>query len=357
MISYSDSGVNVAEADRGISRMVDRLKQTWRNHRVVLDIGYFANIVDTNDGNGLVGSTDGVGSKTMICTMMDNYDSIGIDCVAMNVNDVICVGAKPIFMLDYIAMDQVDQDILDRISIGLTEGAQQAGVAIIGGETSQLRGLVDGFDLVGAVTGRVRLDRVVTGSDIAVGDTIIGIESNGIHANGMTLARRVLFEQSAFDPREYREELGRSIGNELLRPTFIYVKEILEMLSIIKVKALVHITGDGLLNLLRVDRNDTGFVVDKLPEPPAIFKLIQQAGDLDDATMFQTFNMGVGFCVVVAPEYAATAMSILTRYNRRAWVIGHTIRDFENTLYVPDFNLVGTRKSFRVYNDEKDSTS
>lgn len=349
VISYADAGVNVAEADRGISRMTDHLKRTWTRQRVVLDIGYFANIVDCNDGTGLVGSTDGVGSKTIICDMMNRYDTIGIDCVAMNVNDVICVGARPIFMVDYIAMGKIDERVLERIGVGLAEGAMQAGISIIGGETSQLPGMVNGFDLVGACTGKVRLGGVITGNEVAPDDKIIGLESNGIHANGMTMARKVLFRQPGYgslDVNTYVPELGRSVGDELLRPTFIYVNEILDLLCVLPAKALIHITGDGLLNLLRIDRTDIGFVIDNLPEPPAIFKLIQDVGSVTDATMFETFNMGIGFCVVVAPEYVDLAMRLLERHQRKAWVIGETARDFRNTVYIPKYELKGVGKSF-----------
>src|SRR5258708_14288080 len=210
--------------------------------------------------------------------MMGKYDTIGIDCVAMNVNDLLCVGARPVSMVDYIVIDRADAAILDGIAIGLAEGARQAGVSISGGEISQLPDMVRGFDLVGTAVGTVPLDRIVIGRDVEPGDRVIGIASNGIHSNGFTLARRALFEQGSLSAQQVVPVLGRPLGEELLRPTAIYVPEILDILDqISSVKALIHITGDGLLNLPRVAA-EVGFVLDDLPPPPAIFALVEDHG-------------------------------------------------------------------------------
>lgn len=358
MNRYSRYGVNVGEADRGISRLVDRIKGTWPAAgfgAVRLDIGYFANVIDF-DGIGLAVTTDGVGSKTMICEMMMQYSTIGIDCVAMNVNDLICVGATPVSMLDYIGVERAEEWVLDEIGIGLAEGARQAGISISGGEVSQLGDILDGFDLVGTAVGKVALDQIITGHDTEPGDIVIGIASNGIHSNGLSFARKVLFAEALLDP--FDENLvpeldGVRLGEELLRPTFIYVNDVKAILDAVPVRALINITGDGLLNLLRVNRADIGFVLDLLPKPPAIFNVIQRVGMVDRATMYEVFNMGIGFCVVVEPRFAPLVMEVLQERGREAWVLGKAVYDSERGLYMTrrvdldgPLDLVGHGKHF-----------
>ncbi|HKS88771.1 MAG TPA: phosphoribosylformylglycinamidine cyclo-ligase [Stellaceae bacterium] len=347
---YKASGVDVAEADRGLRAIVERLAATWPPRgapgAVQLPIGYFANVVEVG-GLGLAFCTDGVGSKAIVAQMVGRYDTVGIDCVAMNVNDLICVGARPISMVDYIAVERADAAMLDGIAVGLAEGARQAGVSISGGEISQLPEMVRGFDLVGAAVGTVPLDRIIVGRDIVPGDAVIGIASDGIHSNGFTLARRVLFRDAALSPDHVPAELGHSLGEELLRPTPIYVQEILELIERVPVlKALVHITGDGLLNLPRVAA-EVGFVLDDLPPPPPIFRLIEELGDVARAEMFEVFNMGVGFCIVVPAADADATLAILARHGRRATVIGHAVADPEKSVHLPQHNLIGSGKRFR----------
>src|SRR5882672_2892425 len=186
---YKESGVDTAEADTGLQNIVRRIQGTWPRHgmgRVVLPIGYFANVIEM-DGTGIAICTDGVGSKTIIADMMRKYDTIGIDCVAMNVNDMICDGAKPLSLVDYIAIQQADAAMLDAVAVGLCEGARMAGVSISGGETAQLKDIVTGFDLVGMAVGRVPLDRVICGKDVRAGDVVIGVRSNGVHSKGLSL--------------------------------------------------------------------------------------------------------------------------------------------------------------------------
>src|SRR5262245_56468467 len=192
---YKETGVDTAEADAGLNDIIARVQKTWPRAglgRVVLPIGYFANVIEL-DGVGLALCTDGVGSKTMIADMMGKYDTIGIDCVAMNVNDLICVGAKPLSLVDYIAVERTDAAMLDAIGVGLCEGARQAGVSISGGETAQLKDVINGFDLVGMAVGRVALDQVLDGRNVRAGDVVIGVRSNGVHSNGYSLARRAFF--------------------------------------------------------------------------------------------------------------------------------------------------------------------
>ena len=294
-------------------------------------------------------STDGVGSKAIIAQLMNRYDTIGIDCVAMNVNDLICVGAQPISLVDYIAVERANSQVLEAIAVGLAEGAAQAGISISGGEIAQLGDVVRGFDLAGTAVGTVPLDKILTGRHLEPGDRIIGIESSGIHSNGLTLARKVFFKRAQPFPLDFPVPgTGASLGEELLRPTLIYVREIMEILKRVpNVKALANITGDGLLNLNRVERRGVGFVIDQLPGPPEIFKMIQQFGDVGTAEMFEVYNMGVGFCVVVDEADAGAVLSILKEYDRKAWVIGKVIDDPTKGIYLPRHGLIGHKKRFR----------
>jgi phosphoribosylformylglycinamidine cyclo-ligase len=346
---YKEAGVDVGEADRGLANIIARITATWPAAgsfgAVQLPIGYFANVVDIG-GVGLAFCTDGVGSKAIVAQLLGKYDTVGIDCVAMNVNDLVCVGARPVSLVDYIAIDKADAAMLGAIAVGLAEGARQAGVSISGGEISQLPDIVKGFDLVGAAVGTVPLDRIIVGRDIVPGDAVIGIASNGLHSNGFTLARRVLFEQAKLSPDDVLAELGRPLGEELLRPTFIYVPEILEIVERLRsLKALIHITGDGLLNVPRVAA-DVGFVLDDLPPPPAIFALIEEHGGISQAEMFEVFNMGIGFCVVVSPADVGGTLAILARHGRQAQVIGHAVADPEKKVHLPQYRLVGRGKRF-----------
>jgi phosphoribosylformylglycinamidine cyclo-ligase len=348
---YKAAGVDAAAAQSGLGKIVERIKETWPAPggvgTVKLDIGYFANVIDIG-GIGLAICTDGVGSKSIIAQMMNRYDTIGIDCIAMNVNDAICVGARPISMVDYIAIENADADILGAIAIGLAAGAKEAGISICGGEIAPLKDVVRGFDLVGMAVGIVPLDRIITGGDLVPGDVIIGLESSGIHSNGLTLARHVFFERAGLPISHVFPELGIPLGEELLRPTLIYVPEILEIISNINnLKALINITGDGLLNLPRVDAT-VGFLIDSLPPAPSIFGLIERYGSLDRAEMFEVYNMGVGFCVLVEEKDAPAALSVLRHHNRRARIIGRVIADQSKGVYLPRERLAGHGKEFRA---------
>jgi phosphoribosylformylglycinamidine cyclo-ligase len=347
--AYKRSGVDTAEADAGLNHLIERVKSTWPERgmgRVLLPIGYFANVVEM-DGVGIALCTDGVGSKTIIADRMKKYDTIGIDCVAMNVNDMICVGAKPVSLVDYIAVDRIDAAMLDAIGTGLCEGARRAQISISGGETSQLGDIVEGFDLVGMAVGRVDLDKVICGRDVAAGDVVIGVKSNGLHSNGFSLARRALFRNGNFAIDHKFDELDLTLGEELLRPTDIYVPEAMEILAKVRgVKALINITGDGLLNLARVEAS-VGFELDRLIEPHPIFGLIKRYADVEDYEMFEVFNMGVGFCYLVDPGAAEGTLSILKKHGRAAQRIGYAVADPDKAVRVLERNLVGKHKTFQ----------
>jgi phosphoribosylformylglycinamidine cyclo-ligase len=223
-----------------------------------------------------------------------------------------------------------------------------AQVSISGGEIAQLRDVIRGFDLVGMAVGRVDLKRVIDGRDIAPGDVIIGVKSNGLHSNGYSLARRVLFEIGRFRIDQKLDELGTTLGEELLRPTSIYVRDAMEILENVRgVKALFNITGDGLLNLTRAAAA-VGYEIDKPIEPQPIFGLIQRYGEVSDAEMFEVFNMGTGFCYVVAPAAVDATLAILKKHGRDARPIGHAVADQEKKVSIPAHNLVGQGKKFRI---------
>jgi phosphoribosylformylglycinamidine cyclo-ligase len=259
----------------------------------------------------------------MIAEQLNRFDTIGIDCVAMNVNDLICVGAEPLAMLDYLAVDVADPEREAQIGLGLRDGAELAGIEIPGGELAQLGEVVRGFDIAGACFGVVALDQIIAGDAIEPGDSIIGIPSRGLHANGYTLARAALNDIPLDSDPDGR--LGRSLGEELLLPTEIYVKAILDLLrSEVEVHGLAHITSEGLDNLLRLSDGITYLIENELPVLE-IFNLIRERASVDDEEMYRVFNMGCGFCCVIPQESKETALKILRQHYEKAQCIGHAI--------------------------------
>jgi phosphoribosylformylglycinamidine cyclo-ligase len=357
--SYLQAGVDTTREEQALSRVIAVASQTFAFVRgigkPVLPIGFFANVIDIGHGMGLALSTDGVGTKIMVAQMMQKYDTLGIDCVAMNANDVLCVGARPISFLDYIAVQEANPTLLDHLMQGLKEGARRAGVAICGGEIAQVREMLAseregwGCDLVGMCVGLVPLDKVIVGRAVAPGDVIIGLSSSGIHSNGLTLARQVLFKQNKFTVDAKFEELGRTLGEELLEPTAIYVPEVVEALDrSLAIKGLAHITSDGLLNLLRLETTPkaVGYVIDRLPPVPPIFSLIQKSGHIPDHEMFRVFNMGIGFCAVVSEEDAGTFEEIVRSHGREALQIGRVVSDPQQRVVIRPYGLVGKGSAF-----------
>ncbi|HEY3191633.1 MAG TPA: phosphoribosylformylglycinamidine cyclo-ligase [Solirubrobacterales bacterium] len=304
--AYAKAGVSQGDADAAVASLVSALAASApATSRQVLASGHYANVVRLDDRTGIALSTDGVGTKLVLAERAGRWDTVGIDCVAMNVNDVICVGAEPLAMVDYLAVDRADPAVAGAIGLGLARGAELAGIEIVGGELAQLGEIVNGLDLAGACFGVVQLDALVTGADIEPGDAVIGLPSSGLHSNGYTLARSALDGIPLDD-----ERLGRPLGQMLLEPTEIYVKPIVELLrSDVDVRGLAHITSGGLGNLLRLEADVAYEIADPLPVPP-IFGLIQELGDVSDEEMREVFNMGCGFCVVVvqSDEEAATKM-------------------------------------------------
>ena len=324
--AYARSGVDTSRADQAVSALVSVLRSIdpGRESRAVLGSGHYANVLRIDERLGIALSTDGVGSKVIVAEELSRFHTVGIDCIAMNVNDVICVGAEPIAVLDYIAVEAADPDVLRQIGEGLKAGAEQAGVEIPGGELAQLPELIRGhpspygFDLVGACFGTVALDSIVTGARVEPGDAVIGLPSSGVHSNGLTLARRTLPDLHDAPP----ELGGRTVGETLLEPTVIYVRAVMDLLrSDVDVRGLAHITSGGLGNLLRLEA-DVGYRVDRpLPTLP-IFDLIAERSGATDAELHDVFNMGCGFCCVVPAAQADAALALLAEHHPGAAVIG-----------------------------------
>jgi phosphoribosylformylglycinamidine cyclo-ligase len=314
--AYARAGVDQVGAGEAVRALVDVLAgiRTGRPSLAALPSGHYANVLRLDDARGLALSCDGVGSKVIVAERLGRLDTVGIDCIAMNVNDVICVGADPIAVLDYIAVEHADPAALEQIALGLRAGAEQAGVEIPGGELAVLPELIRGhpsprgFDLLGFCVGLVDLDRLVTGASIEAGDAVIGIPSSGVHSNGLTLARRVLGDTD----------------ERLLEPTVIYVRAVKELReSGVDVRGLAHITGEGFLNLLRLEA-PVGYLIDHpLPVSP-VFEAIAERGAIGPAEMHEVFNMGCGFCCVVPARDADEAVSLLDRHHPGTAVIGRT---------------------------------
>jgi phosphoribosylformylglycinamidine cyclo-ligase len=356
VLTYQQAGVNTDQASTGLKGLLHWVVQTHALRQDVgavrLPIGYYANVIDIGHGIGLAISTDGVGSKLLAAQLMDAYDTVGIDCVAMNANDILCVGARPLSLVDYLAVQVPEARLLEELGKGLYEGARQANITIAGGELAQIaemiKGVRDGyaFDLAATCVGTVPLDRILVGQDLRPGDVLIGLASSGIHSNGLTLARRVLLDQEGLRVDQHVPELGRLLGEELLTPTRIYVREICTMLDAqLPIRALLHITGDGLLNLRRIQA-PMGFVIEQLPEPQPIFRLIQARGRVSEAEMYRVFNMGVGFCIVTSPEATARIHAIARQHGVTAYDLGHAVADPEQRIWLKPKHLVSAGHSF-----------
>jgi phosphoribosylformylglycinamidine cyclo-ligase len=317
--AYAKAGVDQGAADSAVAGLV-RALGAIRLDRPSAQLplpGHYASVIKIGADLGIALSTDGVGTKLVLAEQLGRFDTIGIDCVAMNVNDVICVGAEPLAMLDYIAIERADPAVCEEIGVGLARGAELAGIEIPGGELAQLGQLVRGVDVSGACFGTVALDAIVDGSAVEPGDVVIGLPSSGLHSNGYTLARSALAEIPLEDDR-----LGRPLGDVLLEPTEIYVKPIVELLrSPVDVRGLAHITSGGTKNLLRLAA-EVGYEIDApLPVPP-VFNLIREHGGVSEEEMYEVFNMGCGFCVVVPAGDESSALELLRRHYPEAKRVG-----------------------------------
>lgn len=327
--SYAAAGVDITAGYRAVELMKSHIARTMTSG-VCSDVGGFGGLFELNttgiEKPVLVSGTDGVGTKLKLAFLMDKHDTVGIDCVAMCVNDIICCGAKPLFFLDYIACGKNIPERIASIVSGVAEGCVQSGAALIGGETAEMPGFypVDEYDLAGFSVGVVDKSKILDPSTMKAGDVVIALPSSGVHSNGFSLVRKV-FDVENSDIKSSREELGgKSIGETLLTPTKIYVKPVLALLEQVKVKGISHITGGGFYeNIPRSIPDGLGAVIERnavrvLP----IFDLIAKEGNISERDMFNTFNMGVGMSIVVAQDDAEKAVEILKANGEDAYVIG-----------------------------------
>ena len=312
--TYAESGVDIKKEEHAIKELLSSIVSTRKGIGRPLG-GHYAGMIEFGE-YALVLCTDGVGTKVCIADAMKKWDTVGIDCIAMNVNDAICMGAEPLAFVDYLAIDDPKPEITKEIGKGLQHGAQQANISIIGGETASLPDLIKGFDLAGTCLAYVKKDKIITGKSIKTGDVIIGLGSTGIHSNGYTLVRHVLEKahlsyQDMF-PLDYYP--GKTIGEMLLTPTRIYVKEVLQVLEKISVHGLAHITGGGLRNLPRLNTK-VQYFIDNPITPQPLFDFIQETGNISLKEMYQTFNMGMGFAIIVDDQDADNVVEILRKYS------------------------------------------
>jgi phosphoribosylformylglycinamidine cyclo-ligase len=320
--TYAKSGVDISKVKKLHKSMAESLKETFSSRdgkfgKVLTEIGHYAGLIDIGD-KALALHVDGVGTKVLIAQVLNKYDTIGIDCVSMCVNDIICVGAEPVALVDYIAVEEPNEKIINEIIKGLVDGAKQSNTAIVSGETAVMKDVITGikgkgFDLAAMCVGVVDKNKIITGEMMMPGDVVIGLESSGIHSNGLTLARKVL-------PKKYYKEL--------LRPAMIYVKPILEIIKNCEVHGLANITGGAFSKLMRIgEKADVGFLLDNMPELLKIFKIIQKLGKISDREMYRTFNCGVGFCIITPEHEYEKITQICKKYGIKIRKIGKIVKE------------------------------
>lgn len=307
--TYAKAGVDIDQKSLAISALVGHLKYRRSGTVRMIDLpGQFTGLMDLGD-RVLTLATDGVGTKLLVAEALGKWDTVGIDCMAMNVNDTICVGAEPIAFVDYIALDRPNDKITEQIGVGLDKASELANVDLVGGEIAVLPEMVNGIDLSGTALGMLERKDMVTGQDIKEGDVIIGLRSSGVHSNGMTLARKVL-QSAGISFKDEVDGLDQSVGMELLTPTEIYVRDVLRVVKAVRVTGMVDVTGGGLKNFVRLKKGLQYSITDPI-EPQPIFKVIQKIGGVTDLEMYKTFNMGMGYGIVLPRESVEEALSIL----------------------------------------------
>ena len=332
-ITYKDAGVDI-DAGNTFVKMIKPLVKATSRPEVLADIGGFGGLFSLNTGKYkhpvLVSGTDGVGTKLKLAFLADRHDTIGIDLVAMCVNDIIVQGAEPLFFLDYLATAKLDPEKGAAIIKGVSDGCIQAGCALIGGETAEMPGFYSGdeYDMAGFAVGVVEREKIIDGSSITVGNHLIGLSSSGLHSNGYSLARKVILEHMGLGIHDEIPGLGKSVADELLTPTRIYVRSVMNLLRDFNISGLAHITGGGLLeNVPRVLPNGCKAVIRKESwQVPEIFQLIQQGGNIEESEMFRTFNCGIGMVLVVPEQEAEDVMIRLSGLNETAYHIGEVVK-------------------------------
>ena len=325
-LTYKKAGVDISkikQSQKAIGKLIASTHKLQKKAKITHGFGHYAGIVEIPGGKLLATHTDGVGTKVVIANMMKKYTTIGIDCVAMNVNDIICIGATPISFVDYIAANKNDQTIFKKIVEGLVAGAKKSAMPIVGGETAIMPDVIEGkgfaFDLAGMVVGLVEKKDMVLGNKIKPGDIIIGANSTGIHSNGYSLARKALLTK--YSVKDKIRGVG-TIGDSLLKPTEIYTSPVLEITKKCKVNGLAHITGGAFTKLLRL--KNIGYEIDTLPKTPPIMELIREQG-VKSEEMYKTFNMGIGFCVIAPKEQSSKIISIFKKHKINSQKIGRII--------------------------------
>ncbi|MGG0753796.1 phosphoribosylformylglycinamidine cyclo-ligase [Brevibacillus laterosporus] len=339
--AYKEAGVDIAAGNEAVERMKKHVRRTFRPE-VMSGLGGFGALFRLNVAEYkqpvLVSGTDGVGTKLKLAFQMDQHDTIGIDAVAMCVNDVVVQGAEPLYFLDYVACDKVIPTKLESIVKGIADGCEQAGCALIGGETAEMPGMYAGgeYDIAGFTVGVVEESKIIDGSNIQAGDMLIGITSSGVHSNGFSLVRKVLLQDAGFSLHDQIEGFEKSLGEVLLTPTKIYVKPILSLLKQVDVKGMAHITGGGFTeNIPRMlpDGLQASVTLGSWPVLP-IFKLIEKTGNINQQDMFLTFNMGIGMVLAVAQKDAEYVLKMLQEAGEEAYLIGDVQQGDSGVVYV-----------------------
>lgn len=330
-LSYKDAGVDITEGNRAVELIKKAVSSTYDNN-VMGDIGLFSGGYDLSAAKDmespvLLGATDGVGTKLLVAQMMDVHDTVGIDLVAMSVNDLICQGAKPLFFLDYVATGHVSAEKMQKIVEGVAQGCRESGCALIGGETAEMPGLYgeDEYDLAGFAVGLCDKNKIIDGRDVTEGDVVIGLASSGLHSNGYSLARKFFLEHKGFDINSKVEGLDGTVGEVLLRPTKLYVKTILALTEQFNVKAISNITGGGLIeNVPRVLPKTLDCRVEKGSwDMPNVFRYMEESGDIKEEELYRSFNMGVGMVVVVPESEKDEVLRFINEEtDDKAWAIG-----------------------------------
>jgi len=315
--AYAEAGVDIDLEATAIRALIKNLSYKRKGKaRMMGSVGHFAGLIDFGE-MALALTTDGVGTKMLVADQQKDWSTVGIDCIAMNVNDLYVMNMEPVAFVDYIATDKLSVEKMAQIGIGLNEGARQANIDIVGGETASLRGLVNGLDLAGTCLGMQKKDKIIDGQKIKPGDIIIGVSSTGVHSNGLSLARRVVEKYAGYD-RKFKGK--KTFGQELLTPTRIY-HESLNVAASCAVHGMCHVTGGGLLNFNRLSKY--GFLFDTPITPPAIFPWIQKAGDIPQVEMYRTFNMGMGYAYVVPKASVPCVLKLV----KRAQVVGNVVKE------------------------------
>ncbi len=350
-MDYKKAGVDIDKANFLINNIKTKIKETYRNE-VISDIGGFAGffdiVKDKYNDPVLVSSVDGVGTKLKLAFLSGNHSTVGIDLVAMCVNDIITNGAEPLFFLDYFATGKIEDEIFNQVISGIVTGCKEANCALLGGETAEMPDFYKQgeYDLAGFVVGIVDKEKIIDGSSIRIGNKIIGIESSGVHSNGFSLVRKIFFENEKFDYNAPIDDLEKPLIEELLTPTKIYVNPVLKLIKNFNINGMAHITGGGFIdNIPRILPEKLKAVINcQNWECPKIFRIIKKYGEVDDFEMFKVFNNGIGFVIIVEKDDVDDVIAFLNSLNLKAYQIGEIIERKDNT---PKIELFGYSNFFK----------